>query len=137
MQPELQPDRVAWGERVKVQDSLGRREAELREMATLEAGTFVLAGLQVLAEQFESGRNTQVHHHHVGRLVQVVSDRRRCCCDVVLRQACAVVSDIDGKWLDSRSFIPRQAIAGHSLVGKATFSWERASDRNQSSTGLG
>src|ERR1035438_2054316 len=53
------------GERVEVENRLVGGKRELLEPATCLACCLFLEGLKVFAEQFESGRNAEVHHHHV------------------------------------------------------------------------
>src|SRR5208282_718719 len=65
-QAELHCDRVSRSERVEVEDGLRRREAELRQVATLPTRALFLIVLQVFAEQVKPRRNAEIHHHHVG-----------------------------------------------------------------------
>ena len=66
-------------------------------MTAFVAGALLLVILQILAEQVKAGRNAKIDHHHVGRFRQVVPDGGARRSDVVLREARAVIGDIDRK----------------------------------------
>src|SRR5271169_209755 len=60
-QPEMHRERFRWSDGVEVKNGLRRREAELFQPSTLQAGGFLHVGLQVFSEQVKSRRNAQVH----------------------------------------------------------------------------
>src|SRR5579862_139336 len=101
-------------------------------MAAFMAGALLLIILQILAEQVKTGGNAEIDHYHVGRLRQVVSDRCACRRNIVLREAGAVIGNIDRKWLARNFFIPRQVIASHDLVGKSALPLKLEPDRRYS-----
>src|SRR5664279_2699323 len=80
-QAKMQSDRIAGRDRIEVEDSLRRSEAELLQATTLKAGAFLNVGLQVLAEQVESRRNSEVNHYHVRGFGQIVLDSSGGSCD--------------------------------------------------------
>src|ERR1700677_2801475 len=100
-----------WSKRVEVEDCLRGCEGELLQAAALLDGGFLLKGLQVLAEQIETGRYAKVDHDHVGGLGEVVADGGGGGGDVVLGETRAVIRDIDGERLRGRLLFPRSEVA--------------------------
>src|SRR6202035_1261960 len=98
-------------------------------MTTFVASALLLVILQILAEQVKTGRNAEIDHHHAGRFRQVVPDGGARRGNVVLREAGAVIGNVDRKWLSRRFFIPRQVIASHDLIGKTALPLELETNR--------
>ncbi len=104
------------------------REAELFQAAAFPARGLLLEGLQVFTEQVKAGRNAQVHHHHICGFGQVVLDGGGGGSDVILRQAGAVVGDVDRQRFAGRFLVPRYEVAAHYLVGQAALARETEFD---------
>jgi hypothetical protein len=105
----LEGNLISRSKKVEIEERLRRGETELRKVAALATCASRLIILQILAELIKSGWDSEVNHDHVSGLVQVVFHNHACRGDVVLRQACSVVGNINGERLARGLFIPRQA----------------------------
>lgn len=125
-QAEGEFDSLTRRESIEVEDGLGGSQRKFLQAAVGLCGGLLLKGLQVFGEQLEAGRDTEVDHHHVGGLIQVVADRCRGRGDVVLGKMGAVVGDADGENFGGRSFFPGGEEAAGNLVGERARTLEPA-----------